>query len=162
MRIVKEIQTKLGEVDIAEIEFDLRSRDEIPKLLMGLQYIYCNKEYRNRVFDILKEMLPKKISANKGRPGMTYWKILVLGTLRLNCNWDYDKVKEMADNHLTLRQMLGHGMEDEKTKYPLQTIMDNVSMFTPEILKKINKVVVDAGHNLIKKKRKSRRSVIPL
>lgn len=35
MRIVKESYTKLGEVDIADIEFDLRSRDEIPKLLMG-------------------------------------------------------------------------------------------------------------------------------
>ena len=28
MRIVKEEQTKLGQVDIAEIEFDFRSRDE--------------------------------------------------------------------------------------------------------------------------------------
>ena len=50
MRIVKEEQTKLGQVDIAEIEFDLRSRDEIPKLLMGLQYIYCNPEYQEPIF----------------------------------------------------------------------------------------------------------------
>lgn len=163
MRIVKNSYTKLGEVDIAEIEFDLRSRDEIPKLLMGLQYIYCNKEYREQIFKILEEMVPAGISSKKGRPGMSLWKILVLGTLRLNCNWDYDKVKEMADNHITLRQMLGHGMEDEKTKYPLQTIIDNVCLFTPEILVKINKIVVDAGHNLVKKKRKQlRRGVIPL
>lgn len=155
MRTVKEKQTKLGEVDLKEIEFDLRSRDEIPKLLMGLQYIYCEEEYREKVFKILKEMIPKEVDANKGRPGMNLWKILVLGTLRLNCNWDYDKVKEMADNHITLRQMMGHGMADETTKYPLQTIIDNVSMFTPEILARINKVVVDAGHNLIKKKRKN-------
>ncbi len=39
MRKVKESQMKLGEVNIADIKFDLRSRDEIPKLLMGLQYI---------------------------------------------------------------------------------------------------------------------------
>jgi hypothetical protein len=154
MRIVKEEQTKLGEVDIKEIEFDLRSRDEIPKLLMGLQYIYCEQEYRERVFTILQEMIPEGVDANKGRPGMNLWNIFVLGTLRLNCNWDYDKVKEMADNHITVRQMMGHGIDDEKTKYPLQTIIDNVSMFTPEILERINKVVVDAGHNLIKKKRK--------
>ena len=163
MRIVKEEQTKLGQVDISEIEFDLRSRDEIPKLLMGLQYIYCNPEYREPIFKILEEMNPKGINANKGRPGMSYWKILVLGTLRLNCNWDYDKVKDMADNHITLRQMIGHGIEDESTKYPLQTIKDNVSLFTPEILNKINEIVVKAGHNLVKKKRKrSRRNVIPL
>ncbi len=36
MRKVKESQMKLGEVNIANIKFDLRSRDEIPKLLMGL------------------------------------------------------------------------------------------------------------------------------
>lgn len=152
MRKVIEEQTRIGQVDIAEIKFDLKSRDEIPKLLMGLQYIYCNTEYRKKVFKILEEMLPEGINANNGRPGMIYWKILVLGTLRLNCNWDYDKVKEIADNHITLRQMLGHGIEDEEDKYPLQTIIDNVSLFTPEILEKVNKVVVDAGHNLVKKK----------
>jgi len=32
MRKVKEQQMKFGEVDIATIEFDLRSRDEIPIL----------------------------------------------------------------------------------------------------------------------------------
>ncbi len=42
MRKVKESQMRFGEKDISQIEFDLRSRDEIPKLLMGLQYIYGN------------------------------------------------------------------------------------------------------------------------
>jgi hypothetical protein len=31
---------KFGEVAIADIEFDIRSRDEIPKLLIGLQSIH--------------------------------------------------------------------------------------------------------------------------
>lgn len=154
MRKIDEEQLVIGQVRIDEIKFDLRSRDEIPKLLMGLQYIYCHEEYREKVFAILKEMLPKGISSDNGRPGMTCWKILVLGTLRLNCNWDYDKVKEIADNHITLRFMLGHDLEDRETKYPIQTIKDNVGLFTPEILNKINKIVVDAGHTLIKKNEK--------
>ena len=49
MRKVKEKQMKFGEVDIATVEFDLRSRDEIPKLLMGLQHIYCTPELREEV-----------------------------------------------------------------------------------------------------------------
>ena len=51
--------------------------------------------------------------------------------------------------------MLGHsdGWEDEY-RYPIQTIRDNVSLFTPEILSRINEVVVKAGHNLVKKKTK--------
>ena len=84
---------------------------------------------------------------------MLLWKILVLGTLRLNCNWDYDKVKEMADNHLTLRLMLGHSGWEDEYRYPIQTIKDNVSLFTPEILDTINQIVVKAGHKLVKKKR---------
>ena len=40
MRKVIEPQMKLGQVDIASIRFDPRSRDEIPQLLMGLQSIW--------------------------------------------------------------------------------------------------------------------------
>jgi hypothetical protein len=156
MRKTIDPQMKLGQVDISEIEFDLRSRDEIPKLLMGLQYIYCTPAIREQVFKILKEMVPKGTDANTGRPGMLLWKILVLGTLRLNCNWDYNKVKEMADNHITLRLMLGHSGWEDEYWYPIQTIKDNVSLFTPEILDKINQIVVKAGHNLVKRKRKRR------
>ncbi len=154
MRKTIEPQLEFGQVDISEIEFDLRSRDEIPKLLMGLQYIYCTQEIREQVFKILKEMVPEGTDANNGRPGMLLWKIFVLGTIRLNCNWDYDKLKEIADNHLTLRQMLGHVAWEDRYRYPIQTIKDNVSLFTSEILDKINRIVVKAGHNLVKKKRK--------
>ncbi len=156
MRKVIDPQVKLGDVDISKIKFDLKSRDEIPKLLMGLQYIYCTPEARCEVFQILGGIVPKEISSQTGRPGMDLWKILVLGTLRLNCNWDYDKVKEIADNHKTLRQMLGHvSLLDDDYKYPLQTIRDNVSLLTPELLDKVNIVVVEAGHNLVKKKKKN-------
>lgn len=153
MRKIIKSQMVFGEVDISKIEFDLRSRDEIPKLLMGLQYIYCTPEIRDEVFKILEEVVPEGTDSDNGRPGMLLWKILVLGTLRLNCNWDYDKVKEIADNHKMLRQMLGHGcFEEDDYKYPIQTIKDNVSLLTPEVLEKINQVVVKAGHNLVKKK----------
>ena len=44
MRKVIEYQMKLGEVPISRIEFDVRSRDEIPKVLIGLKEIYCNPD----------------------------------------------------------------------------------------------------------------------
>ena len=152
MRKIIDKQMKLGEVDISNIKFDLKSRDEIPKLLMGLQYIYCNAEIREKVFSILSTAIPCNISKINGRPGMDLWKILVLGVLRLNCNWDFDKVKEIADNHATLREMLGHVKWFDTTSYPLQTIKDNVGLLTDELLCEINKIVIDCGHNLIKKK----------
>jgi hypothetical protein len=152
MRRIEERQMKLGEVDIAAIEFDPKSRDEIPKLLRGLQYIYCDPEIKKRVFDALEQIAPRNTSRDTGRPGMELWKILVLGTLRLNCNWDYDKLREIANEHRTLRLMLQHP-EDDTYQYPLQTLRDNVSLLTPEALEKINTIVVQAGHGLLGKKK---------
>ena len=59
----------------------------------------------------------------------------------------------MADNHKTLRQMLGHGIDEEEKRYPLQTLKDNVALLTPEVLDRINHVVVQSGHNLVRKKK---------
>lgn len=142
-------QLKFGEVDISQITFDSRSRDEIPQLLMGLKHIYCTLELRDAVFDILNAAF--NCSTEVGRPGMDLWRILVLGTVRLNCNWDYDKLKEMADNHLKIREMLGHGFFDRE-QYGLQTLKDNIPLLTEDLLKQINVLVVEAGHNLVKKK----------
>jgi len=148
MRTNIEEQMKIGESDISQIQFDLQSRDEIPKLLMGLQYIYTTPELRDPVFDLLENLTPPHVNPEVGRMGMTYWKILVLGTLRLACNFDYDKLKEIADNHLTVRQMLGHGILDFDARYPLQTIKDNVSLLSPDVMDSINRFVVEFGHQL--------------
>jgi transposase, IS5 family len=153
MRKVIDIQMKFGEVDISKIQFDPRSRDEIPKLLVGLQEIYCNRKVRSQVFKVLRDLTPDGIDQNNGRRGMDLWKILVLGTLRLCCNWDYDKLVDIANNHKTLRQMLGHGSLYDEYYYPLQTLKDNLCLFTPEVLDRINRIVVQHGHQLIGKKK---------
>lgn len=152
MRKVIDIQMQFGEVDISKIEFDLQCRDEIPKLLMGLQEIYCNPKVRGKVFSALLDLIPEGIDPNNGRKGMDLWKILVLGTLRLCCNWDYDKLMEISNNHKTLRLMLGHGSLNDEYRYPLQTLKDNVSLFTPEVLDNINQIVVQYGHQIIGKR----------
>ena len=151
MRKVIDLQMEFWKKDIANIEFDLNSRDEIPKLLMGLQHIYRTPQIRNKVFKVLKQIVPRKCHEN-GRPGMDLWKILILGTVRLNCNFDYDKVHDMANNHDKIRRMLGHREKDFYSTYALQTIKDNVSLLTPEILDEINQIVVQAGHSLVMNK----------
>ena len=83
MRKLIDMQMKIGEVDISKIDFDLRSRDEIPKLLMGLQSIFCNLEIREKVFKVLMELIPDNVDPNNGRKGMDLWIILV-GSFRLN------------------------------------------------------------------------------
>ena len=152
MRSVIEPQRQLGELDIANIQIDHRSRDDIPQLLRGLQYLYLDDNLREAIFQVLEKLNPEKISADLGRPGMAWWKILVMGTLRLNLNCDYDRLQELANHHNTIRQMLGHGFTDDDKTYSLQTLKDNVHLFTPELLDDINQIVVAAGLKLKKKK----------
>lgn len=144
---------KLGEIPISEIKINLKSRDDIPPLLLGLQHIYTTPELREAVFGILEANILADINPQNGRPGMDLWTILVLGILRVNLNWDYDRLEEMANNHKTIREMLGHGSFSDDYEYKLQTLKDNVYLLTPEIAEKINQVVVQAGHSLVKKKR---------
>lgn len=149
MRKIIENQLKIGQVGIASIQLDLRSRDEIPQLLLGLQAIHNDCPTRRKVFEILERIVPEGIDAGNGRPGMDLWSILVLGTLRLNCNWDYDKLVEIANNHKTVREFLGHTIYEFDDQYALQTLKDNVSLFTPEHIDQINQVVVKAGHKIL-------------
>jgi len=148
MRKLIENQLKIGQVGICNIQIDLHSRDEIPQVLLGLQAIYGERQIREEVFTILESIIPEHIDSSNGRPGMDLWKILVLGTLRLNCNWDYDKLQEIANNHKTIRDFLGDTIYEFDQRYGLQTLKDNISLFTPEVLDQISQVVVKAGHKL--------------
>ena len=75
MRKVIELQAKLGTTPISAIKLDLNSRDEIPKVLMGLQHIYSNGKTREKLFRILKTILPKGINNRVGSRGMDIWQI---------------------------------------------------------------------------------------
>jgi len=134
MRSVFHLQLNLGEVDIAKIKLDPKSRDDIPQLLCGLQYIYTQTDIHEAVFEILEEVVPCRVgkdktgkdmvgkaSTDKGRPGMEQWRILVMGTLRLGLNADYDRIHELVNQQHTVRQMLGNGFNNLE-QYKLQTI----------------------------------------
>jgi len=149
MRKVIDVQMQLGEIQISRINIDIKSRDEIPKVLLGLQHVYCNLVTREEVFSVLERIIPDGTSMKTGRPGMDLWRVLVLGTVRLSCNWDFDKLREIANNHRTLRQMLRHGLREKNYSYSLQTLKDNLSLFEQEHLDEINQVVVKAGHKAL-------------
>jgi transposase, IS5 family len=154
MRVVQNIQMQIGEVDVSKIKFDLKSRDDIPKILSGLQHLYVIPALRAKLFALLEEHVSPKVDKRNGRPGMTLWSIFVCGVVRLDLNIDYDRLHELVNQHLTLREMLGHGAFD-RADYHYQTLKDNVSLFTPELLDEINQLVVSGGHVLVKKKKES-------
>ena len=151
MRVVQNEQMTIGEVDISKISFDLKSRDDIPKILRGLQFVYTNVPLRTSIFQLLESQIAPKVSKTNGRPGMALWTILVCGVIRLDLNCDYDRLHELVNQHNTIREMLGHGAFDD-VRYHFQTLKDNVTLLTPELLDQINQLVVQAGHGLVKKR----------
>lgn len=159
MRLIQDEKLELGEIDIAKIKIDTKSRDDVPQILLGLQYLYTNNETRKKLFSLLEQLIPEKVDRKNGRPGMHLWRIFVLGTLRISLNIDYDRLHDYANQHRTVRAMLGHTSSDE-TYYHCQTLKDNVKLLTPEILAEINELVVHAGHKILKKNHKRHRYVV--
>ena len=143
MRKVYDSQYDLWKTQIADIEIDPKDRDDIPAVLMGLQALYVDAETRAKIFEILERHVRPEVSHRHGRPGMDLWRIFVLAVVKMALNCDFDRLTNLANHHQPLRQMLGHAEFYDRTKYHLQTVIDNVSLLTEEALQKINKVVVE-------------------
>ena len=92
MRVVQNIQMQLGEVDVSNVIINFNSRDDIPRLLGGLRYLYTNKATRATLFKLLEDDFAPLVNKHTGRPGMTLWSTLVCATLRLDLNIDYEYV----------------------------------------------------------------------
>ena len=70
MRKVIDLQRPLGSVPIEDIELDVKSRDDIPAILIGLQAIYKDESTREELFRLLDEHVLPDRRRDTGRPGM--------------------------------------------------------------------------------------------
>lgn len=157
MRKHFEKQTELGLELISDVDLSMRSRDQLPKLLAGLQYIFVTKDVNTSIFELLENKIYSKKN-HTGRPGMALWEILVLGVVRLSLNVDYDRLHYMSNYDEKLRGILGvnriSGDWKVRKEYKLQTIKDNVCLLDEETIKEINLLIISAGHQLKKKRKK--------
>ena len=134
MREVHRRQFRLGEVPVEQIWLDPKSRDDIPAVLKGLQHIWSDEALRARLFALLEEHVQPEVDHTVGRPGMALWPVLVLGVLKQGLGCDFDRLHDLANNHGKVRAFLGHGDFGDETHYECQTIRDNVSLLTPDLL----------------------------
>ena len=142
----------IADVDIAGIDLGRKCRDDMPALLSGLQYLYCDRELRPQLFALLEKHLAPDVSHDLGRPGMNLWQILVMGVVMKGLNCDFDRLHDLVNEHNTLRKFLGHADIWDRRPYSYQSVVDNVSLLTPELLAEVGKLVVDSGHKVSKKK----------
>ena len=134
----------------------------MPALLKGIQSIYLNEPLRQKILDLLEDELlnklgtdagspanpHRKIDPTVGRPSMELWRILVLGLLKQGLGCDYDRLHELANQPCTLKRLLG--LEDfwQSPVFKHRTIVRNIALLTPQLLAKINRLIVEAGHLL--------------
>lgn len=141
-------------IPIEKIQLPARSRDELPPILAGLQWIWIHPTLKADIFTLLE----KKILAGKkatGRTGMDLWQILVLGLVRLGLDADWDRLEHIANYDSLVRQMLGlptTAWGTEAKTFARQTLRDNVALLDDELLKQINALVAAAGREVFTKK----------
>ena len=147
MREIFDTAPKLGTINVEDIFIDPTSRDETTQILRGLQFLYCNKYTCSKIGQLLSDNIHR---TKKGRKGMSLWNIFVLGVFRLNLGIDYDHLKNLVDNHIGMRQMLGFSnFHDNNKVIGLQTIIDNVHLLSEELLAEINHEVIKVGHRIV-------------
>ena len=139
---------------IEKILLPTGSRDELPPILAGLQWIWTHSTLKEEIFGLLEARLMANKQAT-GRPGMDLWQILVLGVVRLGLDADWDRMEHMANYDSLLRQMLGLPAAPWAVAAKLfnhQTLRDNVALLDDELLREINAKVAAAGREVFAKK----------
>ena len=141
-------QYRLGVTSIAELQLNLNCRDEIIPVLAALRHAFLDPSLRSQLTDLIAQDVSEAARRDKGRPGLDDWQILVLGVLRANCNLDYDKLQDLAENHLSLRTILGVCGWDQDISFDFRRLRNTVSQVKSATLEQINQLVVTHGQAL--------------
>jgi len=157
MRKRFEQQYVIGQLQIQDTIINPKRKSALDELCAALKEIYCNEGYNEQVLSILENSL-SDVDLKNGRPGMELWVLFVLSQVRMCLNTSYENLHNLANNHHTLRQILGIERESSfgRIEFEYQQIYDNVSKLSDDTLRAINDVIVEFGHcKVFKKKRNS-------
>ena len=156
MRNRFEQQLAIGQYPIELTRINPKNKNALDELLAALKEIYCNKEYNEKIFSLLERYITKG-KKKTGRKGMDLWVIFVLAQVRLCLNISYDMLHNLANNHLTLRRLMGqeYDIGYEPVQFEYQNIYDNVSMLSDELITEINKIILEFGYSEVFKKKRN-------
>jgi IS5 family transposase len=151
MRKAFDRQRRLDCPSVGDVSLNLHCRNETVPLLRALQHIYRTPKVRDSILAAIARDVNGQSSARRGRPGLSYWEILVLAAARLGCGCNYDQLQDLAENHRALRQAMGigdwEGVEDQK-RFDWRRIESNVNLLRPETIEQIHQAIVEEGHRL--------------
>jgi transposase, IS5 family len=141
-------QKRLDCRGVLGVQLNVECRDEIISVLRGLQHIYAQPTVRDDILRLIAQDVNRDSRDDAGREGLDYWEILVLASVRLGCNLDYDKVQDLAEQHRALRHVMGIGDWDDDKDFGWRRIRDNVCLLTPGTIDRISQLIVAEGHRL--------------
>ena len=149
MRTAFDPQLRLDCPVVPDVRLNTDCRDEIIPILRGLQHIYCRPQLRDELLDAVAQDVNGTSRADQGRPGMAYWSILVLGAVRLGCNLNYDRLQNLAEEHRSLRRIMGiDGWCDDQT-FDWRCLRDNIGLLSADTIERLNHLIVAEGHRLV-------------
>jgi transposase, IS5 family len=149
MRLAYQEQPRLDCPPVDAVPLNLNCRDEIIPILRALQHVYGQVPLRREILELVGKDVNAGSSPDLGREGLSYWTIMVLAAVRLGCNFDYDKLQDLAEQHRTLRLMMGIGEWQDEEDFDWRRIRDNLCLLQPATLEKVNHLIVAAGHKLV-------------
>jgi len=151
MRKKFEQQLSIDITPINDIKIKDNKRDELPPTLLALQHIFVTPELNHEVFAIMEEAILKG-KKKTGRKGLDLWQILVLGVVRMTLDLNYERLLDLSNNHMLIRQIMGiRPICEEGKEFAYTTIADNVKLLDEATIDKISAIVVKAGHQIVKK-----------
>jgi IS5 family transposase len=156
MRNRFEQQYSIGQRLISETPINPKRKDKLEELIAALKSIHGDEECNERIFSIIERYIT--VGKNKtGRNGMDLWCIFVLSQVRLCLNTSYEWIHNLANNHLTVRWLMGVETEYgfKRIEFSYQNIYDNVTLLNDEMVKEINSIVVEFGHSQVFKKKET-------
>jgi transposase, IS5 family len=149
MRIAFDPQLRFHSTPIAEVRLNNYCRDEIIPILRSLQHIDTQPQLRDQLLDAVAQDVNATASPHRGRPGLDYWPILVLASVRLGCNLNYDRLQNLAEEHRSLRLIRGVGGWDDDISFDWRCLRDNITLLSPDTIEKLNHRIVAEGHRLV-------------
>ncbi len=104
MRRVHDTRRRPGAPDITGIRLDVRSRDDIPAVPIGLQDPCGDEGTRKRLFGLPDRMVPPGKSRRVGGPGMEPLTILVPGVVKQDPGCGFHRLREPVNQHIPIRR----------------------------------------------------------
>jgi transposase, IS5 family len=134
---------------VPDVRLNVECRDEIIPILRALQHIYGRPELRDALLDAVAQDVNGATRADQGRPGMDYWPILVLGAVRLGCDLNYDRLQNLAEEHRSLRRVMGIDGWCEEPSFDWRCLRDTIALLSPDTIERLNHLIVGEGHRLV-------------